>query len=58
MATKYAVKQKIWLGGRRYEAGEEIELEEAQAKTLVRAGKIEAASPAKSKKQKPEGGAE
>lgn len=57
---KYTVKQKIWLGGRRYEAGAEIELEAAQAKTLLRAGKIEkSAGAAKPKKTaKAEGGAE
>jgi hypothetical protein len=56
---KYTFEKKKWIGGNRYEVGAEIELEEAQAKTLLRAGIIKkSGAAAKPKKQKPEGGAE
>jgi hypothetical protein len=55
---KYTVLKTVWFGGRRYEAGDEIELADRAADNLVRAGKVALANQPKpkAKKAQPEGG--
>lgn len=55
---KYVFIKEKWIGGQRRAVDSEIELTEAQARNLLRAGIIKKSVPAKNKRVKTEGGVE